>query len=151
MGMKLVPNSGLVAGLELAALPAVPDIGVGLEHAAFPGHCCGFPPWYRHSALPWIEDRAPLGHPLGGAGSEWLLHSRADLLGARLRVDGRLLRRNRTADNLFAPMRLGRSTGAELTLEWTPAGVFGLYGYGSLEQGNDWHQSEVSAGMKVRW
>ncbi|HEX9107376.1 MAG TPA: capsule assembly Wzi family protein, partial [Longimicrobiales bacterium] len=150
MGMKLLRNSGLVAGVELAALPGAPGVALGLEHAGFPDHCCGFPPWYRHSALPWIEERVPLGRPLGGAGSEWLLHSRADLRDARLRLEGKLIRRNRLADNLYAPTRQGVSTGGEMSVEWMPGGAFWLYGYAALERGSGWRQDDTGLGVKVR-
>ena len=151
VGFEFIRKPGLVGGLELPALPGVPAVALGLEHTRFPDHCCGYPPWYRHSALPWIEERVPLGHPLGGAGTQWLLYSRASLLDARLRLEARALRRNRLADNLYSPTRQGASTGAEVTASWTPTAAVELMAAASIEQGPGWRESASTAGVRVRY
>ncbi len=151
VGFEFIRKPGLVEGLEVPALPGIPAVALGLEHTGFPDHCCGYPPWYRHSALPWIEQRIPLGHPLGGAGSEWLLYSSLALLDARLRLDARALRRDRLADNLYSPTRQGVSNGAELDVSWTPAVRVELVAGASIEQGAGWRESASTAGVRVRY
>lgn len=114
-----------VGGVEIPAVPGVPQLSVGAEYAEFDTPCCANPPWYVNSSHRggWTLDDRPLGHPLGGEGTEWLAYASADLADARLRLDGRAFRRDRSrasfdtqqrAGNLYAPVREGRSTGFEV-------------------------------------
>ena len=50
-----------------------------MEYAHFAHSCCGNPPWYRHKQFPgsWALRDVPLGHSLGGEGTEWLGFLRA--------------------------------------------------------------------------
>ncbi|HET9984426.1 MAG TPA: capsule assembly Wzi family protein [Longimicrobiales bacterium] len=142
---------GVVAGLQLATVPGVPALGVGVERASFAGHCCGNPPWYRHSALPWMDRRIPLGHPLGGQGDEWLAYARADLADARLRLDARAFRRHRGPENLFAPARQGRSLGGALEVALRPYAGLEAFAAGAVEDGVGWRETSLEAGVRVRY
>lgn len=147
---KNVP--GIVAGLRVPAVPGVPALSVGLERAHFARSCCANPIWYRHMFYRdgWTAGQVPIGHPLGGHGDEWTAHARADLAGARLRLDGRVFRRDRGAENLFAPDRLGRSRGAALTAayRWTPR--LELEAAGQIETGEkDWDESYGRIGLRL--
>src|SRR5690606_26475972 len=80
---------GIVAGVELGALPGVPEVSVLLERASFERSASGNPPWYRHPIGyhdGWSIDDRLLGHPLGGHGQQWLLQARADLADTRLQL-----------------------------------------------------------------
>ncbi len=151
LGFSFVKVPGIVAGLELPALPGAPDVALGLEATSFAGHCCRNPPWYRHSALPWIERRIPLGHPLGGQGVEWVGYGRADLLGARLRLAGEAFLRDRGPENLYSPQWQGRSHGAQLSLELSLRPAMELFAAGDTEDGRDWRASDAKAGVRVRY
>lgn len=143
---------GVVAGLELAAVPGVPELALGVERASFAGRCCGNPIWYRHWKFDsgWTVGGVPLGHPLGGHGTEWLAFARADLLEARLRIDGRAFRRDRGAENLFAPDRLGRSTGARIRTEFRALARVEFVLHGALESGEGgWRESSVMVGLRM--
>lgn len=144
----------LVAGIELGAVPGIEALALGLERTAFAGSCCGNPIWYRHWAFQqgWTDGGVPLGHPLGGHGSEWLLHSRADLLDARLRLAGRVFRRRRGAENLFAPDRQGNSRGASLHGEYRISGGWDGVARAFYEWGErGWHEAHVLAGLRARF
>ena len=80
MGLSYFHVPGLLLGGELPITPLAPGLATGMEWTWFAGHCCGNPPWYRHSALPWMDRRRPLAHPLGGNGSELRVYGRADAL-----------------------------------------------------------------------
>jgi hypothetical protein len=120
---------GRVFGAYVPAVPGLEALAVGAEYTSFATLCCGNPGWYMHSALPggWAAEGAPLGHPLGGEGREFLLYSHADLADARLRLDARAFRRDRGregydmyphAGNLYAPERAGTSTGVQAGGSW---------------------------------
>jgi len=119
---------GIIVGGELAALPGLPSVSVGVEHAYFAGPChpCGHDneflgtEWYRHYIFKggWTQESTPLGHPLGGNGREFLLYAAFDDPDARLRAQGRLLFRDRGRVNLFSPERFGREAGAGVTAAW---------------------------------
>ena len=143
---------GIVVGAEVASIPGVPALALGLEHAYFDEPCvsCGTSGfgsnWYRHYIYHagWAVDPIPLGHPLGGDGREWLAFGRLDLLEARLRLDGRVFWRDRGYYNLYAPEREGRSTGVALKAHFRarPALDFSLDGM--VEDGaRDWRQGSL--------
>jgi hypothetical protein len=142
---------GYVVGVETPALPGVPQLALGLEYASFAGSCCGNPPWYRHHAFPgsWAGDDAPLGHPLGGNGTELLAHAGADLLDARLRLGTRAFRRNRREENLFVPGRAGRSTGMSAELTWRQGTRSELAVAFSGERGDGWRESDLRVGGRL--
>lgn len=110
--------------LDAAALPGAPAVSLGVEGATFAA-CCGHGSWYHHSEFTghWVARDRPLGHPLGGEGSELAVRAAAEVADARLRVAGRGFTRYRSDEsarsgrgwgNLFSPTRTGRSHGAAL-------------------------------------
>jgi hypothetical protein len=64
---------GLVFGVHIPAIPGFPELSGGFDRASFAISCCGNPEWYRHFSFPgsWTLGGEPLGHPLGGNGTEW--------------------------------------------------------------------------------
>ena len=142
---------GYVLGIETPGLPAAPQVALGVEYASFSGSCCGNPPWYRHHAFPgaWAGDDEPLGHPLGGHGTELLAHAAADLLDARLRLETRAYRRHRRNENLFVPGRGGRSTGMSGELTWRQGARSELGIAFSGERGHGWRESDVRLGGRL--
>lgn len=139
---------GFVCGGEIAAVPAVPSLSLGLERAYFAARCCGNPPWYRHSQFPggWSGSERPLGHPLGGQGSEWLGYVRATPAHARLRLEARGFLRDRGAENLFVPGRGGRSHGGSATLLWRIARRGDLLLDARGERGEGWSARRLEIG-----
>jgi len=107
---------GIVAGAEVASVPGLPWLSLGIERASFAPHCCGNPIWYRHWRFldGWADDGRPLGHLLGGHGTEWRLTAGLDPWGARLRLRLEAFTRDRGEENLFAPDRAGESRGGVL-------------------------------------
>ncbi len=149
LGFAWTHVPGVTAGVELPALPGAPAASLGLERTSLAGHCCGNPPWYRHSALPWIDGRVPLGHPLGGEGVQWLAYGRIELPRG-IELAARAFHRRRGPENLFSPLRQGTSRGGSLDVEWVaPDGVV-AFGSAALERGAGWRESALRAGIRVR-
>jgi hypothetical protein len=109
---------GWVAGVSLPWLPGVPQLSAGVEAAGFTS-CCGHGAWYYNTSFPgnWARGDQPLGHPLGGEGWQGAAYAAADLLGGRLRLEGRAFQREREdssiGGSLFWPARRGRSRGGQ--------------------------------------
>jgi hypothetical protein len=150
----------VVAGVELPALPFAPAVSLGLERTSFAAPCsdcngCAceyYATWYRHYVFMdgWTVDRQPIGHPLGGAGTEWLLYGRVDDASRRVRFDWRAFTRDRGRFNIYSPAREGRSFGGRAGLEYRLTGDLEVRGAAELERGRgDWTASSVSAGL--RW
>ena len=138
---------GIKAGTELKPFTARPDLLLRLQAVSFARHVFGNPPWYRHSALPWIENRSPLGYPLGGHGNEWWLQ-----LGEQhpeWRANVGLFLRQRGEENIYAPAREGRSSGVLISAStrWKHGfeSFADLYG----ENGTGWRETDAQFG--VRW
>ncbi|MGH7477556.1 MAG: capsule assembly Wzi family protein [Longimicrobiales bacterium] len=142
---------GYVLGLELPALPRLPQLALGVEHAAFARSCCGNTIWHRNWFFRggWTDDGRPLGHGLAGHGSEWRARAAADLAAATLRLRADLFTRDRGDENLFAPERAGRSTGAGLSAWLRAASHLELEAHLTLEQGPDWRERHAAA--LLRW
>jgi hypothetical protein len=143
---------GLVLGLEVPALPGVPELGVGVERSSFASSCCGNPIWYRHWAFRhgWTDDGRLLGHPLGGHGTEWLTYARADLFGARVHLDLGLFTRDRGVENLLAPERMGRSRGGRLGVDGLIGDGWGVFLQGALEDGRGgWREAAMRVGGQL--
>ncbi|MDP9348348.1 MAG: capsule assembly Wzi family protein, partial [Gemmatimonadota bacterium] len=147
-----------VVGAFTPAVPGAPQLSLGAEYTHFSLYCCGNPPWYLHAGQRggWAARDVPLGHPLGGEGREVLLYGGADLLGARLRLDGRAFQRERgregydtfvRAGNLFAPERAGTSHGVQLDGSWRFARGTELRVSGVRELGERWAAHQVSIRM----
>ena len=150
----------LVMGVSLPSVPRVPTLSLGLERTSFAAPCsscngcaCEFyATWYRHYVFVdgWTLDRQPIGHPLGGDGTEWLLYGRIDDAARRLTVDGRVFTRDRGRYNLYAPARQGRSVGGRTGAEYRLTTALALHVEAALEHGRgDWTASSASAGL--RW
>mgnify|MGYP001169825598 CR=1 FL=1 len=107
---------GIVVGGEIASVPGLPGLSLGIERASFAPSCCGNPIWYRHWRFldGWAVDGRPLGHPLAGHGTEWRLSIGLDPWNARLRFRGDAFVRDRGDENVFAPDRAGESRGGAL-------------------------------------
>lgn len=151
---------GRVMGGEIPAVPGIPALSLGLEHAGFSKPCTGcdgchceyYATWYRHHLFKdgWTVDRMPIGHPLGGQGSEWLLYATWDDPTNRFRFDAQSFLRERGPYNIFAPAREGRSVGGKLSAVYRATSQTDLVFTGALEDGSaDWRESSVFAGL--RW
>jgi hypothetical protein len=151
---------GRVIGLFVPALPGAPQVGAGAEYTYFKHWCCGHGPWYLNFTLPgnWAAHGRPLGHPLGGEGSEYAAYAQADLWDARLRLDARGFVRDRSdrslvgvvyhgGGNLFTPQRAGRGTGgtAQAALRLAPRAE--LRAAGMLESGDGWREQSLSTSL----
>ncbi|MBB4634484.1 capsule assembly Wzi family protein [Longimicrobium terrae] len=146
---------GTVAGVFIPALPGLPQVAVGGEYTRFSTVCCGHGPWYFNSSQTgnWARGSHPLGHPLGGEGDEALVYAQADLLDGRLRLDGRAFRRSRSNEsleqyggaNLFAPLRVGRSSGGSVDAALR-IGRVDLTAAWFRDAGDGWRQRRLQAG-----
>lgn len=108
-----------VMGVHFPAIGRSTSLSLGLEHTYFSGPCSGcsyYATWYRHYLFKdgWTANRQPIGHALGGDGREWLASGVWDDVGGRLRVTGRVFRRNRGPYNIYSPLLAGSSTGGRL-------------------------------------
>ncbi len=145
----------IIAGIRNDAVPGSPWLSLGVERTQFAmsdpvkGHTL----WYRDWSLRngWADDGVPVGHPLGGEGTEVLGTAAADLLDARLRITVHAFRRHRGNQNLFAPERMGVSHGGELRLAGRLRSDLELRFDGGAERGagGAWSTSAVSASL--RW
>ena len=150
----------VVAGVSFPSMPFLQPLSLGVERTSFAAPCSScngcaceyYATWYRHYVFMdgWTLDRQPIGHPLGGYGTEWLLYGRYDDAARRSRIDGRVFARERGRYNLFAPSREGRSVGGRLAANYRLAPAVEVQVTGEVEQGaRDWTASSVSVG--VRW
>jgi hypothetical protein len=109
-GMEVVhPHRGLRVGLEHTHFSpeVMPDHGLHFRHSI----------WYRHGRFEagWSNGGRLLGHPLGGPGSEWLLHGAVHAAdGAWDLQAGLRVRHRHSLQNSFAAYREGRATGGFL-------------------------------------
>ena len=139
---------GIVAGAEVASVPGLPGLSLGIERASFAPYCCGNPIWYRHWRFldGWADDGRPLGHPLGGHGTEWRLSAGLDPWGARLRLRLEAFTRDRGEENLFAPDRAGESRGGVLHALFRAGPRIELELRALHERGEaDWRESRLEA------
>ncbi len=142
---------GRVFGAWTPALTFAPFAGVGVEYAHFATSCCGNPSWYRHWSFPgaWASRDLPLGHPIGGDGSEVLLHGLLAFPDAGVRLRTEAVRRNRREENLYSPGRSGASNGVSGELEWAPTSRLRLEMSGSREVGSTWSETTLHLLGKV--
>ena len=151
-----------VIGGQILAVPGIPALSLGLEHAGFSRPPCSgagsqprceyYATWYRHYLFKdgWTVDRQPIGHPLGGQGSEWLAYGTWDDPASRFRFDGRVFRRDRGSYNTYSPEREGRSFGGQISTVYRATPNMDFLLTGALEDGQaDWRESSVFAGL--RW
>jgi hypothetical protein len=142
--------AGRVFGLELAALPGAPAVGVGLERVLFEPARHDIEhsrtgPWYLHSEMVrgWSTDGTALGHPWGGSGSATVAFARMDA--GRLRAAATAFRGVRGRDNQFAPAHHGRVTGFTTDIRLAPGRRLDLGVIARAEWGSGWHSHDVSA------
>jgi len=143
---------GIVAGGELASVPGLPGLSLGIERASFAPSCCGNPIWYRHWRFldGWADEGGPLGHPLGGHGTEWRVFGGLEPWDARLRLRVEAFARDRGEENQFAPDRAGESRGGVLHAWLRPSPRLELEVEGLHERGESgWRASRLRA--TARW
>jgi len=143
---------GIVVGGEIASVPGLPGLSLGIERVSFAPSCCGNPIWYRHWRFldGWAADGRLLGHPLGGHGTEWRLSLRLDSQDARLRLRGDAFARDRGEENVFAPDRAGESRGGVLHVTLRLASRLELMMYGLHERGKSgWRESRVETAGRL--
>lgn len=151
---------GRVFGGQIPAVPGIPALSLGLEHAGFSRPCTGcdgchceyYATWYRHYLFKdgWTVDRQPIGHPLGGQGSEWLAYGTWDDPASRFRLDARGFLRDRGAYNIYAPDRAGRSIGGKISTVYRTTPNMEILVTGAIEDGQEnWRESSFFAGL--RW
>jgi hypothetical protein len=139
-----------VIGIESPALPFDRRVSAGAAYTSIEPHCCGNPPWYRHGAFPggWAAQDRPLGHPLGGEGTEWLMYAGFDQAGRGVRFDAEIFRRDRSGQNLYVPGR-EESVGGELRAVWRPRPwldvELGMQG----ESGDGWSEHDLRLGANL--
>jgi hypothetical protein len=132
-------------GGRVEGLPSATWLRIGFERTTFSQPPGGIRPWYDHRVFgTWTDGGHLLGHPLAGVGRESRLYGNADLLEARLRLEGRFHTRRRTADNLLAPEREGSSRGLEGIARWRVRPSVDLELRGTGEWGDGW---DASSGM----
>ncbi len=141
----------ITVGSLLPTLRVLPEAFAGLEFTTVfrKPDCCNTY-WYRNVFFrgSWSKDDVPLGHALGGHGTEWALRLGWDPADARVRVRSRLLTRDRGEENLYAPERAGRSYGIDGLLAWRVKRAE-LEVSGSVEDGRGWRSSELRAGVRA--
>jgi hypothetical protein len=142
---------GVVAGIDVGAVPGVPALAAGLERTSFAQSCCGQPIWFRHIYYrgSWADEGRLFAHPLGGHGREWLAHVRLDLpaVGVLARADGFV--RDRHHENLFALERMGRAVGGSVSLDLRLTGRATFRLDASHEQGEAWDASRFSTFLTI--
>jgi hypothetical protein len=139
---------GYVFGLFAPALPGVPRLAAGVEYSWFGYHpTADRPVWYwyenRPTPGPWAAGATPLGHALGGNGSEWMGYVEGDWLKSRLQWNAHLAFRERDPRNLYAPDRAGESTAvaAEVSYRFAQWGQVSVVGY--REAAEDWREQRL--------
>ena len=140
-----------VIGVQVPYLPGFAGASGGVERSSFAPSCCGNPKWYRHWSFPgaWASADAPLGHPIGGQGTEWLAYAGLDLAGSASRVDVEAFHRTRAGENLFIPGREGSSWGMKSALRWQIGGRPEIFGSLDVERGRGWREHRLDLGGRI--
>jgi hypothetical protein len=141
----LLDIPAFTVGMRAPVLPGT-AAGLTLEHTQISGACCGNPPWYQHFELAggWTRAGVPLGHPLGGQGREWRAALTGSAGGWRVVYDVDAFARTRGAENLYAPLRAGRSAGARLHADaLLMPRLSGRVGAG-IETGRGWRELQLA-------
>lgn len=142
----------LATGVEVATWPGLPALGLAMEATWFFEACCGNGPWYLHGFFPsgWAVEGRPLGHPLGGEGSELLVGFDVRPGTAPAEVSLELFRRDRLGFNLYAPRWEGVSYGAEIQA-FARRGRWELALEGYAEDGTTWRRAGGAIATRVRF
>ena len=149
-GLFQVP--GIVAGLEAPAWPGLPALGIAFEATWLAGQGGGNGPWYWHGFFPagWAVKGEPLGHPLGGQGTEFVLALDVNLREAA-RMSADLFRRDRGPENLYAPVWEGTSNGAELRVDFQSSRLGEVSVLAYVEDGDGWTRGGGSIAARMRF
>lgn len=141
---------GRIIGVQVPMVPGLPAVSMGMERTSFGQQCCGNPMWYRHWSFPgtWALGDRPLGHPLGGNGTEWLAYTGIDA-GTGGRLDLRGFHRDRGPDNLYTPGREGASWGGIGAFRWRIGATPEIFGSLSVERGGEWRQHQAELGGRI--
>lgn len=136
---------GIIAGVDIGAVPGIAPLSLGLEHTQYPGSCCGNPIWYRNGFFrgAWADQGKLFAHPLGGHGREWLAHARIDFPATGLLVRMEAFTRSRGHENLFAPERTGRSRGVAVGIDYRPSSALQFRLDAGLELADEWDAQRV--------
>lgn len=146
----MIDSPGLLLGALLPALPGAPSAGAGAEFAFFGNRCdrCAAVRdphyWYRHFVYRggWASGAHPLGHPLGGNGTELRAYLMPEIAGAvSARAD--VFVRRRDAENLYGPLWAGASQGVRLRASWGPRARVGAQAYWEYESGEQWSANQL--------
>lgn len=127
-------SNGAGVGLTATRLGTRPALG-------FTGHGA----WYHHgSALgPWIAEAQPLGVALGGELSELQGYAHGTAAAGRAWWGAAVGLRRRSVDNLFAPLREGRSWLTTIDGSWRLTSQLEGRTSISMEWGNGWTSRDV--------
>ncbi|HUE97412.1 MAG TPA: capsule assembly Wzi family protein, partial [Longimicrobiaceae bacterium] len=142
---------GRVIGGYVPTVPGLAQVSLGVEYASLAPSCCDNPEWYRHWSFPgsWVRWDQPLGHSLGGHGTEWRTYADVQMPSLRIVADGAAFRRSRGYENLFVPGRDGTSWGAGAGLRWRPAGSSEIFGSAAIEEGDRWRERSFNLGARL--
>ena len=139
----------IVGGLEVPGFPGAPWLNLGFEGSSFKVSDQVQRSWYDHRVFgTWTDDGKLRGHALGGAGNEFRIYAGADLVDARLSIEGRGFTRDRKEGNLFAPTREGSSKGMGWSIRWRIAPSLDVETSGIVESGTGWTESGLFLGTR---
>ena len=141
---------GLLVGVELSALPRT-DISFGIERTEFKRHETDNAIWYQNPWFRggWTDGGNALGHPLGGYGKEWRAYSAGGLPMKGITAELAVYRRQRSAQNIFAPERQGRSVGVSGNVDARVNSNVRLIAVGEVEDGDDWTATRARIGVRL--
>jgi hypothetical protein len=138
----------ITGGIQAPALPGAAAFGVGIERTVITGASGHFDA-YRHHLLTdgWTEDDVLIGHPLGGAGREWLVYATFDAgHGPAINASG--FRRQRAPGNTLAPVHSGVSWGGAIAVRWV-ALPFTFSARAAIDAGQGWKTGRAEA--RIEW
>lgn len=155
-----VEDPGLTVGAYLPSLPGVPALSLWYEYTAFgeSARLCWFctartTGWYRHGSVRTAyigEDGLLIGHPLGGYGHEHRVDATGWLRGARVRLRGTLVRRQREPLNLLYESRPGASHGIAVGSSYRASSTLTVDANLWWEWGEaGWHDGAASVGAHL--
>lgn len=143
----------VLAGAEVVHMDSTFDVAVGVEHVQFSVACCGNSLWYRNGWFrgSWADGNDLLGHSLAGHGREWRVFANGGFIDEKLIAHAAVFERRRRKENLFAPQRAGRSTGARMGADVAVTTRVRVVLDGEAEWADDWDSSRWSASLRYRF
>jgi hypothetical protein len=144
---------GFTAGVRLPRVPLLHGAGLSLEHTRIARACCGNPPWYHHFELAngWVTNGRLLGHPLGGHGHQWRAAAILDAYPTVPLLEASLIRRERAAENLFAPTRAGSSWVISMNANALLGSRMSADVDAFVERGSDWSEQRIVLSLTRRF